>query len=115
MIKVDLHVHSEYSRHPSEWFLKRIGAQESYTPVETVYQRCKAQGMTYVTLTDHNTIEGAMRLHAAHPEDSFVSVETTAYFPENGCKIHIAIYDITPAQFDRIEQIRTNITRCATT
>ena len=44
MIRADLHVHSYHSRHASEWFLQRIGAQESYTDVEAVYRDAKARG-----------------------------------------------------------------------
>jgi len=111
MIQVDMHVHSRYSRHPSEWFLQRIGAQESYTDVEEVYSNAKARGMTYVTLTDHNTIEGALELHARHPHDTFVSAEVTAYFPEDGCKVHVLIYGVTPAQFAIIDKLRADIRR----
>jgi glycosyltransferase involved in cell wall biosynthesis/predicted metal-dependent phosphoesterase TrpH len=108
-MKIDMHAHSTHSKHPSEWFLQRLGAQESYTPVEQVYQLAKSRGMEYVTITDHNTIDGAMELHAAHPEDTFVSVEVTAYFPENGCKVHVLVYDLTPQQFDAIQKIRSDI------
>lgn len=109
MIKADMHVHSVHSKNPSEWFLQKIGARESYTPIETVYLRCKERGMTFVTITDHNTIDGALELRAAHPEDTFISVEATAYFPEDGCKVHILCYDITPEQFSIIQKLRTNI------
>lgn len=109
MIQVDMHVHSRHSRHPAEWFLQRIGAQESYTDVEQAYRMAKARGMTYVTLTDHNTIEGALELHARHPEDTFVSAEVTAYFPEDGCKVHILVYGVTAAQFESIQSLRRDI------
>jgi predicted metal-dependent phosphoesterase TrpH len=65
MARVDLHVHSCFSEHPSEWFLKRIGARESYTPIEDVYRQAKSRGMSFVTLTDHNTIDGALQLKSA--------------------------------------------------
>ena len=109
MIKVDLHCHSTHSKHPSEWFLQRIGAQESYTPVEEVYRLAKARGMTYVTLTDHNTIDGALEMVASHPDDTFIGVEVTTYFPEDGCKIHVLVWGITPEQFDRIQSVRASI------
>jgi len=109
MIRVDLHVHSCHSRHASEWFLQRIGAQESYTEVETVYRDAKARGADFVTLTDHNSIDGAMALVAQHPKDCFVSTEATAYFPEDGCKVHVLCYGITPAQFAVIQKTRENI------
>ncbi len=109
MFLADLHLHSRYSKHPSEWFLQRIGAAESYTDVDEVYRQAKARGMSAVTLTDHNTIEGALELHKAHPDDTFVSVEATAYFPEDGCKVHVLAYDIAPAQFAAIDALRENI------
>lgn len=109
MIRADLHVHSCHSRHASEWILQRIGAQESYTEVETVYRDAKRRGATFVTLTDHNSIDGALELIARHPQDCFVSTEATTYFPEDGCKVHVLCYGITPDQFQAIQQTRENI------
>jgi hypothetical protein len=107
--KADLHVHSKYSEHPNDWFLKRLGAAESYTEPELIYQTAKENGMTYVTLTDHNRIDGALLLKQKHPDDVFVSVEATTYFPEDECKIHVLIYGITEKQFDEIQRLRTSI------
>ncbi len=109
MMRADLHVHSCHSRHPSEWILQRLGAHESYTEVEKVYRLAKERGADFVTLTDHNTIDGALELVARHPADCFVSTEATAYFPEDGCKIHVLCYGITPLQFAAIQKARANI------
>lgn len=109
MPKADLHVHSKYSNHPSEWFLQRIGASESYTEPENLYRKCKDQGMDYVTITDHNTINGALTLCEKYPDNTFVSFEATTYFPEDRCKIHCLLYDITEAQFNDLNCLRTNI------
>ncbi|WP_022664864.1 glycosyltransferase [Desulfospira joergensenii] len=109
MTCADLHLHSCYSKHPAEWFLKRLGTQESYTDIDFLYRSAKERGMSFVTLTDHNTIQGALELHRRYPEDTFVSVEVTAYFPENGCKVHVLVYDIDEDQFKKIEAVRTNI------
>lgn len=109
MIRVDLHCHSTHSRHPSEWFLQRLGTQESYTSTEELYRLARARGMTLVTVTDHNTIDGALELVRRHPADTFVSVEITTYFPENGCKVHVLAYDITAAQFVEIQRLRDSI------
>jgi glycosyltransferase involved in cell wall biosynthesis/predicted metal-dependent phosphoesterase TrpH len=109
MAKIDLHVHSLYSEHPSEWFLQRLGAKESYTDPEWVYQLAKKRQMDYVTLTDHNRIQGALLLKEKHPDDSFISAECTTYFPEDGCKIHILIYGIDESHFGDIQDIRRNI------
>ena len=37
-------------------------ARESYTPPEEAYRMAKNAGMDFVTLTDHETIEGALTL-----------------------------------------------------
>lgn len=109
LARADLHVHSHHSRHPSEWILQRLGASESYTPIETIYRLAKEQGNTFVTITDHNTIDGACELCRLHPDDCFISTEATAYFPEDGCKVHILCYDITVEQFAVIQRARDNI------
>lgn len=109
MIRADLHVHSEASKRPSEWFLQKVGARECYTDIHTLYRQAKACGMDFVTVTDHNTIEGAKALVAAYPDDTFISVEVTTYFPENNCKIHILLYGITEDQFRLADDLRQNI------
>ena len=111
MTLADMHVHSEASKRPSEWFLKKVGASECYTDINSLYAKAKSCGMDFVTVTDHNTIEMGLSLMDKYPEDTFLSVETTTYFPENGCKIHVLIYDITPAIFERIEAVRHDIYR----
>jgi len=107
--RVDLHCHSRFSDRPSDWFLQRIGAAESYTDPETVYATAKSRGMDFVTLTDHNSIAGTIQLMHAHPGDVIVGVETTTYFPRDRCKIHLLMWGIDENQFDTIQDVRQNI------
>lgn len=109
MALIDMHVHSKYSEHPSEWFLQKLGAAESYTEPEFIYNHLKVKGMDFVTITDHNKIGGILELRKKHPHDTFMGVETTTYFPEDRCKIHILIYNFTEEQFSEIERLRENI------
>jgi len=109
MAKADLHVHSSYSARPSEWFLQRLGTRESYTDPETIYCDALKQGMDFVTITDHNTIEGALILKERHPERVFTGVEATTYFPETGCKVHVLVYGLDEAQFAMIDRLRPDI------
>src|SRR4030043_477174 len=109
MIRADLHAHSKYSEHPSEWFLQRLGAQESYVEPEFIYKTAKSRGMDLVTITDHNRIDGSIILQGLHPEDTFTGVESTVYFPEDGCKVHILVYGLSEDQFSCIQKIRTDI------
>jgi glycosyltransferase involved in cell wall biosynthesis/predicted metal-dependent phosphoesterase TrpH len=89
--------------------LQRLGTRESYIEPEEVYRRAKKEGMDFVTITDHNTIEGAVRLKQKHPSDVIIGVEATTYFPEDGTKVHILVWGLTEEQFRKIETARENI------
>jgi glycosyltransferase involved in cell wall biosynthesis/predicted metal-dependent phosphoesterase TrpH len=109
MTRVDLHLHSCHSTVSSEWLIRQIGLPESYTEVEDLYRQAKARGMSFVTITDHDAIGGCLELMAAHPGDTFCSVEVTTRFPESGCKIHLLVYGLDERQFGEIETIRNDI------
>jgi glycosyltransferase involved in cell wall biosynthesis len=105
--RADLHVHTRYSDRPSEWVLRRIGSAESYVEPRHVYDRAIAAGMSFVTISDHNKIDGALEI--AHLPRTFISSEITTYFPENGAKMHILVTGISGEQFDVIQKVRTDI------
>ncbi len=107
IIRADLHVHSKYSTRPSQWILQKIGCPESFTEPARIYATAKARGMDLVTISDHNTIAGALEI--AHLEDAFVSEEITTYFPEDRCKLHVLAYDISEAQHEEFQKIRENV------
>lgn len=109
MAQADLHCHSKFSKHPSEWFLQRIGAAESYTEPDFIYQTAKSRGMDFVTVTDHNCIDASVYLNEKYPQDTFTGVESTVYFPEDGCKMHILVYGLNHKQFDMIQKLRRDI------
>jgi len=106
-MKIDLHVHSKYSTRPSQWVLQKLGCQECYTEPQTLYRLAKKLGMSRVTITDHNVIDGCLEI-AGYP-DTFISEELTAYFPEDRCKAHVLVYDINEKQHLDLQQARENI------
>jgi glycosyltransferase involved in cell wall biosynthesis len=106
-MKVDLHVHSKFSKRPSQWILQKIGCPESFTEPMHLRDIAIRKGMSMVTITDHNTIEGILEI--AHLPDTFISEEVTTYFPENGCKIHVLVYNINERQHQDIQKARENI------
>lgn len=106
-LRADLHVHSKNSNRPSQWILQKLGCPESFTQPLEIYRQAKKKGMDLVTISDHNTIEGALEI--AHLEDAFISEEVTSYFPEDGCKLHVLTLDITEAQHEDISRIRENV------
>jgi glycosyltransferase involved in cell wall biosynthesis/predicted metal-dependent phosphoesterase TrpH len=106
-MRIDLHVHSKHSKRPSQWILKKMGCPESFTEPLQIYDIAKRRGMTHVTITDHNSIDGALEI--AHLPNTFVSEEVTSYFPEDGCKLHILALDINEAQHLQIQELRKNV------
>ncbi|MDJ0811168.1 MAG: glycosyl transferase, partial [Desulfobacterales bacterium] len=106
-MRIDLHVHSRFSKRPSAWVLKKIGCPESFTQPLDIYRIASDRGMTHVTISDHNRIEGALEI--AHLPNTFVSEEITTYFPDDGCKLHVLALDITEAQHEDIQKLRTNV------
>lgn len=106
-MKIDLHVHSKYSIRPSQWILQKLGCPECFTEPAEVYRIAKERGMDLVTITDHNTISGSLDI--AHLPGAFVSEEVTTYFPEDGCKAHVLVYDIDESIHREIFKLRENI------
>jgi len=104
--KADLHVHSPYSQ-VEKRILRGIISSESYTSPREIYRIAKKRGMDFVTITDHNCIEGALEI--AHLPGVFIGEEVTAKFPEDGCSIHLITLDINEAQHREIQRLRDNI------
>ncbi len=109
MARSDLHVHSKYSMDGDEWALKALGVRESYSEPEDIYRAAKLAKMDFVALTDHNTIEGALKLAFRHPEDTIVGCEFSVFFPENGYKAHLLVYDLDRPRFEELMRLRSDI------
>ncbi len=106
-MKADLHVHSKYSKRPSEWVLKKLGCPESFTEPTLLYKTALSRGMSQVTITDHNCIDGCLQI--AHLPYTFISEEVTSYFPEDGCKLHVLVHNIDEAKHREILRLRENV------
>ena len=67
--------------------------------------------MSFVTLTDHDSIDGALYLLNKHPDmtDFFIGEEVETYFPETGQRIHIGVWGLNEAQHREIQRLRRNI------
>ncbi len=107
MFKADLHVHSCHSNKPTYWALRKFNCPESYTSPRFIYDTARKLGMDYVTISDHNTISGALEI--AHLPGTFVSVELTGYFPEDNCKVHVVVLHITEERFRELMVLRKNL------
>jgi predicted metal-dependent phosphoesterase TrpH len=61
-VRVDLHLHSRYS-------------PDSASTLEAIIERCRTCGLDRIALTDHNVVEGALKLAAMAPELAIVGEE----------------------------------------
>ena len=75
----DLHCHSTASQISKLGVQRALGLPECATPPEEVYELAKRRGMDFVTITDHDTIDGALEIAALY-DDVFVSEELTVWF-----------------------------------
>src|SRR5258706_4680762 len=82
-----LHCHSRYSVFK---YFKRANTRDCYNAPEDVYRIAKERGMSFVCLTDHDSIDGAVYFLNKHPDlrDFFIGEEVETYFPETGQRIH---------------------------
>jgi predicted metal-dependent phosphoesterase TrpH len=101
-MRCDLHVHSWHSGAADVPVLGLLG-RECYSDPLEVHERALARGMDLVTLTDHDTIDGALRL--AHLPNTFVSEEVTL-FVDGGRQLHVNVFGIDPRQHERIQSRR---------
>ncbi|HEX5923962.1 MAG TPA: glycosyltransferase [Baekduia sp.] len=76
---------------------------ECATPPQEVLELALARGMDFVTITDHDTIDGVLEI-AGDPR-VFISVELTCWFREEPQAVHVLCLGITPAQFADLQTI----------
>jgi glycosyltransferase involved in cell wall biosynthesis len=107
MSRCDLHVHSRFSARSEEWLFRRFDFPDSYSDPRELHRLLRERGMDFVTITDHDTIEG--NLEIAELEGTFISEEVTTHFPHDPCKIHLLVWGISEAQHAEIVGIRDNI------
>lgn len=104
--RIDAHTHSNASDGPVNSALGLVGMPECYSEPEAVYDQAMARGMDLVTITDHDTIKGAMTLVDRGFERFIPGQEVTVYFPEDRCKLHVTVWGISPEQDEQINSLR---------
>jgi glycosyltransferase involved in cell wall biosynthesis len=86
---------------------RQLGVQESYTDPTVVYRNAKARGATHVTITDRDTIDGALRL--ADRDDFLVGEEVTSFFPAESLNVDALVWGIDERQHAEIHELRFNL------
>ncbi len=107
--KVDFHLHSWASNVTDYYAANSLSIPESYSDPIKLHAMLKARGMSLITLTDHNSIDGVREMLDRGLADVFISAEMTTTFPEDGCNIHITVANMTEAQFTEINRLRGSV------
>ncbi len=106
-MKADLHLHSRHSARAPEWLFRRVGLPDSYSDPHALYDKLRAQGMDFVTLTDHNRIDGCLEI--AEQPGVFLSEQVSTRFPDDRCEVHLLVWGISEGQHHEMQARRENI------
>ncbi len=109
--RADMHVHSTASELSKLGIQRSLHLPECATPPEEVYELAKRRGMDFVTITDHDTIDGALAL--AHLPDTFISEELTVWFKGEPQAVHVLCYGITQQDHDWLQAHNDDVEACA--
>jgi glycosyltransferase involved in cell wall biosynthesis/predicted metal-dependent phosphoesterase TrpH len=109
--RADMHVHSTASELSKLGIQRSLHLPECATPPEEVYRLAKRRGMDFVTITDHDTIVGALEL--AHLPDTFISEELTVWFRGEPQAVHVLCYGITPDDHEWLQAHNDDVEACA--
>ena len=109
--RVDMHCHSTASQLSRLGVQRSLGLPECATPPPEVYELAKRRGMDFVTITDHDTIDGCLEL--ADRPDCFVSEELTARFAGEAQAVHVLCYGIDPGDHEWLQAHAGDVEACA--
>ena len=109
--RADLHVHSTASELSKLGIQRSLHLPECATTPEEVYELAKRRGMDFVTITDHDTIAGALSLQ--HLPDTFISEELTVWFKGEAQAVHVLCYGITPEDHEWLQAHNDDVEACA--
>ena len=109
--RADLHVHSTASAVSKLGVQRSLEIPECATDPLEVYELAKARGMDFVTITDHDTIDGALSLD--HLPDTFISEELTASFKGEPQAVHVLCYGISPEHHEWLQAHSDDVETCA--
>jgi glycosyltransferase involved in cell wall biosynthesis/predicted metal-dependent phosphoesterase TrpH len=109
--RADMHVHSTASQLSKLGIQRSLALPECATEPEEVYELAKRRSMDFVTITDHDTVDGALSI--AHYPDVFVSEELTVWFKNEPQAVHVLCYGITEADHAWLQAHNDSVEACA--
>jgi predicted metal-dependent phosphoesterase TrpH len=107
--RADLHVHTRHSRvNGNVPFLR---SRDCYSDPLDVYDIARRRGMTVVTITDHDSIDGCLELLSRRPDlpDFLMGEEVSCWYPGAALEVHLGVYGITEAIHAELQPLRGNV------
>jgi glycosyltransferase involved in cell wall biosynthesis/predicted metal-dependent phosphoesterase TrpH len=99
--KADLHCHSTASVLSKLGVQRSVGLPECATPPEEVLELAGRRGMDFITITDHDTIDGVLQI--ADDPRVFLSEEATLWFKGEPQAVHVLCLGITSDDHEWIQ------------
>jgi len=109
--RIDMHVHSTASELSKLGIQRSLHLPECATEPEEVYELARRRGMDFVTITDHDTIDGALAI--AHLPGTFISEELTVSFKGEPQAVHVLCYGITLQDHEWLQRHNDDVETCA--
>jgi predicted metal-dependent phosphoesterase TrpH len=110
-MRCDIHVHSVHSGPVDQPVLRHVG-KDSYSSPRAVYDAARRRGMDLVTLSDHDTIAGALELRDL--PGTFLSEEVTLVFDRHDPRdrvLHLGVLGLEERTHQGIADRRRDPTR----
>src|SRR5438046_6427489 len=107
-LRADLHVHTKHSKVCGT--LTFLGSRDCYSAPQEVYRVAKTRGMDLVAITDHDSIDGALELLSARPnqDDVIVGEEVSCWMPDSRIEVHFGVYGMTESLHRDLQPLRRN-------
>src|SRR5262249_51233639 len=109
MARADLHVHSWHSGYNHD--LPFLRSRDCYADPVAVYRIAKARGMDFVTITDHDSIDGCLELLARQPDaaaDVIIGEEISCWVPDTRLEVHFGVWGLSEAIHRDVQPLREN-------
>lgn len=108
-VRIDLHCHSTFSDETLR-YMPGLVYHPLLEPAE-VYALARSRGMDFVTITDHDTIDGCKALLDERGDlpHFIIGEEVSVAFPEDGTIVHVNVFDITEEQHRELQRLRPNL------
>ncbi len=91
--------------------MRFLRSRDCYSDPFEVYAAAKRRGMTVVTFTDHDSIDGCLEFLSRYPDapDFLVGEEVSCWTPDTNLQVHLGVYGTNEAIHADLQPLRGNV------